>query len=1177
MAKGTGTVTSVDFSGTCRCVILMRRISPAAQFFGTSPPPQTLKDRGDPLSSSSTSAASSSSAAPATTTTVALASQGSDSEVVAELVTTLRSQSAGLNDGTLTLTLDVGRLCTAINVVHRAFRAAERDGTPLPADALALVSLLAGLQNLQLDAMATLTTRFPRAASSSSLIPPLFPSLRILRLKGRVSERLGAVVRANCRHSLQELVIIDAAADGRAPPGEASLELSALLSDECKWPLVKRLFIRRCGLSTCRGALRALPNVRAIDLQHNALTQLCAAQHNYALVTLDLGFNRIASLEGANRVLGNIQTLVLSFNCVQSTAGIDKLYGLRSLDLRSNLIGTLAEVTRLKALPVLEELAVAGNPVCSMPQFRRRVVAAFVGASGVDASLRTLDGEGVGAAGVKAQAQRRALAEAQAKAAQHSKATGGGRGRSHQQHSRGSREQRSLASASASASASVLLADFAPAAAATTAAAANHAASSAARRGSGAAAVAAARRGGGGGGGGADDSLSRSRPGAAVVTGTFASAQMSPQCKVVVRSPHKRSGKKSGKRSGKKSGKKSGRSRSRIRADRAALDSEASVAEDGKAFRDALASAAPALVEDVDAKQQQQQKLAPPSPRSRTDTTQQNAALLGSEFIVERWSTARDAWEGSMLEIKQSEFSELSFAGATHATRKLRQLVGLRQPSDTDEPQLLLEWDSGEEISVLYRLSDADELRRLYDLLRKWVGRRRASTVQAQDAAASASAALRHATTTKSATGAASKFFNPMPVLGETQRPAARGTGSDAESIMVELDGSSSKGSGSPSSRTQQQQQQQQVIPRRWSTAILGAAASDGPSALKINALGGEMRWMGPASHANLEIDSNLELYFRNYYAANSARRIRGLADLVHVAKVAVMPVSFGGTSLVAHNPVEEVAIALITERKFHLVRSAPAGKSNGTFRSAPLFEIIYESSIECLSRVSMGFNALKMYMQFNGARDGAAARWCLITRCKETTYTLLQRLRAVASGGFEIANVDAATLSAIHTDVFESSVEAPALYLLLFERRRGRQNAQQRFLVPRTLVVSAARVYLCDENHCVADPTGGAGTGASGGSGGIIKSGSAASILRKVATASIVDVVIELERATTHCILRCGAQRWALTCERPSDRDRIKSTIERLVDDAGERPRLLGKKSSTSRMVGTDVKSMFS
>ena len=257
----------------------------------------------------------------------ALASHGSDSEVIAAMISTLRERSTGFHDGTATLNLDMTQLCTTINVAHSAVSA----DAPLHADALALVSLLAGLQNLQLDAIAPLTTRrFPRAGSwSSSPTPPLFPSLRILRLKGRVSERLGAAVRANCRHLLEELVIIDAAADGRAKPGKATLELNALLceSEDSAWPLVKRLVIRRCALSTCRGALRALPNVRAIDLQHNALTQLCAAQHNYALATLDLGFNQIASLQGANRVLGNIETLVLSFNCIVSTAGIEKLYG----------------------------------------------------------------------------------------------------------------------------------------------------------------------------------------------------------------------------------------------------------------------------------------------------------------------------------------------------------------------------------------------------------------------------------------------------------------------------------------------------------------------------------------------------------------------------------------------------------------------------------------------------------------------------------------------------------------------------------------------------------------------------------------------------------------------------------------------------------------------------------
>ena len=272
--------------------------------------------------------------------TAVLATQGSDAEVVAELIATFKSMRGGLRDGTLTLTLDVGRLCAVLRFVHRAFDDANRRGAALSENAIALVTALAELKNLQLDATAPATARVPRR---SPLVPPLFPSLRILRLKGRQLAPLCAFVRDNCRHSLQELAMAGSG-DGGEP-----FDLSTLFSDSCAWPLLKRLVVRKCGVASASSGgavLRALPALRSLDMQHNALTALCAAQYNSALATLDLGFNRIASLERANRVLGNVHTLALCFNCIETTAGIEKLYGLRSLDLRHNLIAEIADVAR---------------------------------------------------------------------------------------------------------------------------------------------------------------------------------------------------------------------------------------------------------------------------------------------------------------------------------------------------------------------------------------------------------------------------------------------------------------------------------------------------------------------------------------------------------------------------------------------------------------------------------------------------------------------------------------------------------------------------------------------------------------------------------------------------------------------------------------------------------------
>ena len=44
--------------------------------------------------------------------------------------------------------------------------------------------------------------------------------------------------------------------------------------------------------------------------------------------------------------------------------------------------------------------------------------------------------------------------------------------------------------------------------------------------------------------------------------------------------------------------------------------------------------------------------------RERIDTPTQRAVLLGSEFVVERWEAATEAWKDSILEIKGEQLSE---------------------------------------------------------------------------------------------------------------------------------------------------------------------------------------------------------------------------------------------------------------------------------------------------------------------------------------------------------------------------------------------------------------------------------------------------------------------------------------------------------------------------------------
>ncbi|ORX51190.1 hypothetical protein DM01DRAFT_1347023 [Hesseltinella vesiculosa] len=82
----------------------------------------------------------------------------------------------------------------------------------------------------------------------------------------------------------------------------------------------------------------------------------------YNLQSLNLSHNMISSTSGINTVLGNIQELVLTSNRLTKLVGIDRLWALERLDIRNNRVEDAMEISRLLALPNLEELWVVGNP-----------------------------------------------------------------------------------------------------------------------------------------------------------------------------------------------------------------------------------------------------------------------------------------------------------------------------------------------------------------------------------------------------------------------------------------------------------------------------------------------------------------------------------------------------------------------------------------------------------------------------------------------------------------------------------------------------------------------------------------------------------------------------------------------------------------------------------------------
>lgn len=135
--------------------------------------------------------------------------------------------------------------------------------------------------------------------------------------------------------------------------------------------------IRHCELEQMDSSLELVPNVKQIDFSNNRLKRIQNLEKCSSIESLNLGFNRISSLNDINQVLGNIKSLNLRYNNISSIQGLDKLYSLQSLDLSHNRLSDLGELGALTAFPELIQVALSGNPLAYVPDYRRQVLFLF--------------------------------------------------------------------------------------------------------------------------------------------------------------------------------------------------------------------------------------------------------------------------------------------------------------------------------------------------------------------------------------------------------------------------------------------------------------------------------------------------------------------------------------------------------------------------------------------------------------------------------------------------------------------------------------------------------------------------------------------------------------------------------------------------------------------------------
>lgn len=126
------------------------------------------------------------------------------------------------------------------------------------------------------------------------------------------------------------------------------------------------------------GSITQAPNLRVLNIAFNSLTSLAGLSTLTCLQSLNVSHNSIASLRPL-AALPSLTSLNASHNRISSLSALSGCTGLRDLFVQANQVKSFDEVQRLAALPSLQRLMLASNPVCkAAPADESRLVALAV-------------------------------------------------------------------------------------------------------------------------------------------------------------------------------------------------------------------------------------------------------------------------------------------------------------------------------------------------------------------------------------------------------------------------------------------------------------------------------------------------------------------------------------------------------------------------------------------------------------------------------------------------------------------------------------------------------------------------------------------------------------------------------------------------------------------------------
>jgi len=115
--------------------------------------------------------------------------------------------------------------------------------------------------------------------------------------------------------------------------------------------------------------LDGLSSLTYLSLDNNKIPAIENISHLKNLTWLDMSFNKITSMDGLEALV-NLKDLTLFHNSITEITGLDTLTNLHCLSLGKNKIATLAEIGKLRKYTQIKSLALEGNPVSQMDEYR---------------------------------------------------------------------------------------------------------------------------------------------------------------------------------------------------------------------------------------------------------------------------------------------------------------------------------------------------------------------------------------------------------------------------------------------------------------------------------------------------------------------------------------------------------------------------------------------------------------------------------------------------------------------------------------------------------------------------------------------------------------------------------------------------------------------------------------